>query len=222
MFCFTKDFANPYLWAAYADSHAGACLIFERELLKGLGSPEWPDGVGMEDVAYAMTKPEIEFFSNVPKLTVSEYDNLFTSPNGRISPRRPYAPGDDVAIHEAVAGQLEFARANLLTKQKWWAAEQEVRMFRVFHILEDLNGDPLGHTVQYPIQALKGIIFGDRMTGESRQAVVDVILSKHYVSPMREDFAFFEAQMRPDGSIHKIYDNFYLDWRRLFSYPRKN
>ena len=219
--CFTKDFTNPFLWSSYADNHAGVCLVYERGLLEGLGSSEWTEGVELEDVTYEITKPEIEFFANLPRLTVSEYSKLFTAPDGTVSPLCPFLPEDRKVVEEANARQQAFARKNLLLKQKYWEAEQEVRMFRLFHFHGTMNSDPAHHTVQYPIGALKGIIFGSRMAEVDKQAVLDVVLSKHYVSPMREDFCFWEASLQPSGSILKNFYQPYIGWRQDFTYPRK-
>lgn len=219
--CFTNDFTNPYLWSSYADNHAGVCLVFERGLMEGVGSSEWSEGVELEDVAYEITKPEIEFFSNLPRLTVSEYAKLFTDHVGNVSPLCPFLPEDRDVIAKANSRQQTFARKNLLTKQKFWEAEQEVRMFSLFYFHGELNSDPARHTVQYPVKALKGIIFGNRMTMEDREAILEVVLSKHYVSSMREDFCFWEAELQPSEGIYKRFYSPYIDWRQRFAYPRK-
>ena len=217
--CFTKDYTNPYLWSSYAENHAGICLVFERKLLEDLGSSGRSKGMELEDVTYDTRKPEIEFFSNLPRLTVSEYAKLFTGDDGTLSPLCPFLPEDRHVIEETNARQQGFARKNLLLKQKYWEAEQEVRMFDLSYFHGRMNSDPSEHTVQYPIGALKGVIFGSRIAEEDKQSVLDVILSKHYVLPMREDFYFWEAELQPDGSIYKNFYQPYIHWRQEFTYP---
>ncbi len=195
--------------------------MFERGLLEGLGASEWAERVELADVTYEITKPEIEFFANLPRLTVSEYSKLFTGEDGTLSPLCPFLPEDRKVIEEANARQQTFARENLLLKQKHWEAEQEVRMFSLFYFHGTMNSDPAEHTMQYPIEALKGIIFGSRTTEADKQAVLDVVLSKHYVSPMREDFCFWEAELQPSGSIFKNFYQPYIGWRQESVYPRK-
>ena len=219
--CFTRDFTNPFLWSSYADSHSGVCLIFERSLLRGLGDSKLSSGVELEDVTYDTKKPEIEFFANLPRLTASEYTKLFAAEDGTLSPLCPYLPEERSVIEEANARQHAFARKNLLLKQKYWEAEQEVRMFNLFYFHGRMTSDPSEHTVQYPIGSLKGIIFGSRMAESDRQSVLDVILSKHYVSPMRADFYFWEAELQPNGSIFRNLYSPYLGWRQDFTYPRE-
>ena len=51
-----------------------------------------------------------------------------------------------------------------------------------------MREEPNRHTVQYPIRALKGIIFGERTEDEAKRDILEVILAKHYVSPIRNDF----------------------------------
>ena len=54
-----------------------------------------------EEVSYKLKKPEIEFFTNVPSLTVSEYKRLFTDESGVPSPLCPYLPEDRNKIRKA-------------------------------------------------------------------------------------------------------------------------
>ena len=219
--CFTNDFTNPFLWSVYADDHTGVCLVFDKSSLRNLQPPTDWGAVELEEVSYQLKKPEIEFFANVPSLTVSEYTNLFTDDHGVPSPICPYLPEDKNKIGKARERQRDFSRINLLTKQKYWEAEKEVRMFCRMDFPVGLSPDPARYTVQYPINALKGVIFGRRTTPEHRQAILDVVLAKHYVSPMDQGFWFTEADPRPDGSIQQRFYSPYVGWQHEFAYPRK-
>ena len=219
--CFTNDFTNPFLWSVYGDDHAGVCLVFDRKSLQNLGPlQDRYDAVGLEEVSYQLKKPEIEFFTSLPLLTRSEYERLFTDENGVPSPNCPFLPEDKGKIGEAREKQRRSSRSNLLTKQKYYKAEKEVRMFCQTHWRDD-DLDPAKYTVQYPIEALKGITFGRRTTQEHRQAILDVILAKHYVNPIREDFWFMEAAPQPDGSVWKRPYSPYVGWQHNFVYPKK-
>ncbi len=218
--CFTKDFQNPYLWSAYADQHRGVCLVFDRKSLQDIEPPEYTAEVELDDVRYEMTKPEIEFFANVPTLTLSEYERLFTDENGIPSPLCPFLPEDREKIGQARSQQREFSRENLLTKHRQWEAEQEVRMFCRSDWGGIMREEPNRHTVQYPIRALKGIIFGERTEDDAKRDILEVILAKHYVSPI-SDFQFSQASMQPDGSIHRRFYGPYVSWQRKFTYPQK-
>ena len=195
-------------------------MVFDRQSLRNLRPPEDCQSVELEEVSYQLKKPEIEFFANVPSLTASEYKKLFTDENGMPSPNCPYLPEDRDKIREAVGRQNDFNRINLLTKQKYWKAEKEVRMFCQLNLIWSGKDDPARYTIQYPINALKGVIFGIRTSQEHKQAILETVLSKHYVSPMREDFWFTEAYLQPDGSITKKPYSPYVDWQHTFVYPK--
>ena len=220
--CFTKDFTNPFLWTTYANDNSGVCLVFDRESLSRLPPPENTFGVELEDVEYQVEKPEIEFFSNLPKLTTSEYKKLFTDENGEISPLCPFLPEDRIDRNATFEKRRQISKRNLLTKQKYWEIEQEVRMFSLSNFFDgQFDGEPSTHTVQYPIRALKGIIFGSRTSDEDKQAILEVILTKHYASPMREDFWFMVAEHQPDGSVRRKPYGPYVSWQSEFTFPRR-
>ena len=219
--CFTKDFQNPYLWSAYADQHRGVCLVFDRKALQGLNPPEYAEKVELDDVRYEKTKPEIEFFTNVLSLSVSEYKRLFSDENGVPSPLCPFLPEDRGTIQEARSQQRKFSRENLLTKHMPWEAEREVRMFCHFDLGGVMDSEPSRHTLQYPIEALKGIVFGERIDDEAKRDLLEVILAKHFVSPIRNDFWFSQAAMRPDGSMRRDPYGPYVNWQHDFTYPKK-
>ena len=219
--CFTKDFQNPYLWSAYADQHRGICLVFDRETLEGLEPPEYTAEVELDEVRYEMTKPEIEFFTNVPMLTGLEYERLFSDENGVPSPLCPFLPMNDERRQQAWLQRRESSRENLLTKHLQWQAEQEVRMFCRFDWGGIMSEEPSRHTVQYPIRALKGIIFGERTDDEAKRDILEVILAKHYVSPIEDNFWFSQAAMQANGSVYRRPYSPYVAWQHEFTYPKK-
>ena len=220
--CFTKDFSNPFMWTTYADNNAGVCLVFDKEALARIQAPEHTLGMELEEVEYKLRKPDIEFFSNLPTLSTAEYTKLFTDENGDISPLCPFLPEDKIDRNATFEKRRQISRENLLTKQKYWEIEQEVRMYSMTGILSGMfEGGVSTHTIQYPIAALKGIIFGSRTSDEDKQAILEVILAKHYASPMREDFWFTLAEHQPDGSIRKKPYDPYVSWQHEFTYPRR-
>ena len=217
---FTKDFTNPYLWSSYADSHSGVCLVFDRKSLVECLGDSFPDTkVELEDVSYERTKPEIEFFSNLPRMTAYEYENLFTGAGGRQSPLSPFLPKNEDSLKEAFRKRIYLCRKNILTKHRHWEAEKEVRLFSLFYLGREVNADSAEYTLQYPIEALKGIIFGNHIDQKDRQSILEVILSKHYVSPM-ESFSFQVASPQPNGTIYRTYYEPYLGWKESYSYPK--
>ncbi len=220
--CFTKDFTNPFLWTTYADNNTGVCLVFDRDSLMKIQAPEHTFGVELKDVEYEGVKREIEFFSNLPKLTTAEYRRLFTDENGDISDLCPFLPEDKIDRNAVFEERRRMSVSSLLTKQKHWEIEQEVRMFAMSNFFDgQFEGNPSTHTVQYPIEALKGIIFGSRTSDEDKRAILEVVLAKHYASPIREDFWFTVADHQVDGSVRKKPYSPYVSWQQEFTYPRR-
>ena len=222
---FTQDFSNPFLWAAYADDHAGVCLVFDRTSLEKIKPPRdcESERVELEEVSYQIRKPDIEFFSTGPRITVAEYEKLYCDENGAFSPRCTFFPEDSKNVEkrkELYSKRTDACRNHLLTKHKQWEAEREVRMFCRFFFDRPGDSEPEDYTVQYPIEALKGIIFGCRTTQEDKQAILEVVLAKHYVSPIGGHFVFGQAAQQPDGSVRKTFYSPYVDWQHKFLYPR--
>ena len=218
---FTSDFTNPALWSSYANSHTGVCLVFDRKHLANLRQPLGWSPIEIEDVSYRQVKPEISFMDFVPRLTTEWYESLFSDESGKWSLIAPYRleDGDDARVAFSKK-RRESTRTNLLTKHKQWETEREVRMFCWSGFDEEMDPDPATRTIQYPIEALKGVIFGLRTKRKYREAILDVILAKHYASPIRPDFWFAEAQQEPDGSIRRKFDKSYVSWQGNFVYPR--
>ena len=142
--------------------------------------------------------------------------------NGNISPLCPFLPEDEIDRNATFENRRQISRENLLTKQKYWELEQEVRMYSMRGILGGMSeGGTATHTVQYPIEALNGIIFGSRTSDEDKKAILEVILAKHYASPIREDFWFTVAEHQPNGSVWRKPYAPYVSWRHEFTYPRR-
>ncbi len=207
--CFTEDFTNPYLWATYADNNTGACLVFDEEQLRSITVPNTVGQLEMERVSYMKEKPKIDFFANLPRLTVAEHNRLFDGVADK--------PDIEAAKNERIA----LTRENLLTKHIQWAGEKEVRMFSLSPFVQDLASLPSQFTVQYPITALKGVIFGARTRQDDRRAVLDVILSKHFASPFSHEFNFAEAVMQNDGSLTRSIYMPFIGWQTDFAYPHR-
>ena len=207
--CFTEEFTNPYLWATYADNNTGACLVFDEKRLRSITVPNTVGQLEIERVAYMKEKPKIDFFANLPRLTVAEYKRLFDGVAEK--------PDIEAAKNERIA----LTRENLLTKHIQWAGEKEVRMFSLSPFVQDPASLPSEFTVQYPITALKGVIFGARTSQDDRRAMLDVILSKHFATPFPHEFKFAEAVMQSDGSLRRSIYRPFIGWQTDFAYPHR-
>ena len=222
---FTKDFSNPFLWSAYADKHAGVCLIFDKDAIQRLSEEvsekRGPgDDLKLSDVSYRITKPEVEFFARLPTITVAEYERLHTrdgqSSSKRISEEEA-APVDEVTPSRLLQEKFEFTAENLLTKQRQWEPEQEMRLYSITSFTPaGYRTNPGTRTIQYPIAALKGIIFGINTPKADRDAIYEIMAAKHIAAPFAHEFQFYNAESNRDGSIRKMIIPL---WYKDFEYP---
>ena len=102
--------------------------------------------------------------------------------------------------------QSKISRRMLLTKPLYWEAEKEVRMFQMTREIEEKA------VITYPIEALKGIIFGERVSAVGKKAILDVLRAKHVANPLRTDFELSRARLKPDGSLDRIPDATLIGW----------
>ena len=215
---FTRDFSNPFLWSAYADNHAGACLIFDKDAIKDLTErKDYGYELELAEVSYQVTKPEVDFLLKLPFISVHEYERLHTR-DGVSSTKR--ISEDEGKTEKRWQERFNFIRSNLLTKQKYWEPEQEIRLYCTTTFTpHGFHTNPGVRTIQYPITALKGIIFGSRTPDADMDAIREIMIAKHSASPLPDGFEFYKAESRPDGSIQKIFITPY--WREEYQYPLK-
>lgn len=216
---FTKDFSNPFLWSAYADKHAGVCLIFDKAAILRL-SEEISQRQGhrydlkLSDVSYRSTKPKVEFFAKLPTLTVAEYERLHIR-DGESSTKR--ISREEASSQVYWQDKLDFTTENLLTKQKYWEPEQEMRLYSITSLTPTgYYTNPGTRTIQYPIAALKGIIFGLNTSRADRDAIREIMAAKHTAAPLTHGFEFYNAESSTDGSIRKM---IIPVWYEDFEYP---
>ncbi len=222
---FTKDFSNPFLWSVYADNHAGVCLIFDKDAIQRLSeeiSQKRINGYDLKlsDVSYRTIKPEVEFFTKLPTITVAEYERLHTR-DGQSSGKRvsqdKLKPRDQSTPSEIVQEKLDFTAENLLTKQRYWKPEQEMRLYSITSPTRTgYYTNPGTRMIQYPIAALKGIIFGLNTPKADREAILEIMVAKHTAAPLTHGFQFYDAESNPDGSIRKMVIPV---WDEDFRYP---
>ena len=215
---FTKDFANPYLWSAYADEHAGVCLIFDKESIQKLCERQYSEyTLELAEISYETTKPEVEFFSEIPFLNVAEYQRLYTRGEEQ---SLKLVSDDEAASETRWRRRRDLLKSSLLTKQKYWEAEQEIRLYCTTALTPpDFYSNPDVRTIQHPITSLKAIIFGSRMSKADMNAIREVMIAKHTASPLPDGFDFYIAEQTRDGSIRKGLDS--VNWRQEYRYPLK-
>ena len=152
-----------------------------------------------------------------PPFTVHEYERLHTR-DGVSSTKR--ISEDEGKTEKRWQERFNFIRSNLLTKQKYWEPEQEIRLYCTTTFTpHGFHTNPGVRTIQYPITALKGIIFGSRTPDADMDAIREIMIAKHSASPLPDGFEFYKAESRPDGSIQKRFITPY--WREEYQYPLK-
>ena len=172
--CFTKSFHNSSVWAKYADSHKGVCLIFEGIEKGNSNSIELnpktsnnPITLPFRKVNYADRPDEIDFFRTICRTTVPELRELWdTDKDGNLSEIEPDGCEN---VRDNFFNDVTF-------KTKHWAYEQEYRL-----ILEDNSGklnEKDHRKLTYDFNSLKGIIFGIRTSTEDKMKIIEIIEKK--------------------------------------------
>lgn len=183
--CFAKECTSPPMWAAYADEHRGAALMFRADRqtdeswgeLNVTGRTGWHDSepiygeipASLYAVDYESPPPEVDFFQSLGTLPVPKLESAWHStPDGETS--------------EIVDGILEDLdtwrkdhwdqfRCMTTRKLEQWEHEKEIRM-----VLPDLLGSGESHRkVTYDISQLEGVVFGLRTKLEDRFEVMRII-----------------------------------------------
>ena len=208
---FTNAFGNPRLWAQYADSHRGACLIFDKDKLAQCDSG-WGAIGGLTasdlvwgEVSYGEKKEYLNFFDEYMPIPYDAYDSLMDK-DGRSSKHKiDFGSSDSErgeAFRKLFRKHVAKMRRHVYFKHKHWEDEHELRLSAVFpgytpYGLEVDGSEVLSkqefRTIKYPIEALKGIIFGCRMDAGDRTDIKEAIITKYRSHPFSHSFAFYEA-----------------------------
>ena len=203
--CFTKSYHNSSVWAKYADSHKGVCLIFEAIEKDNLNLLELNQKTGnrsitlpFHEVNYAHKPGEIDFFRTICRMTVSTLKELwYTDQDGNISECAAHIGSDcgEATWRDTYWNNL-FRDVTFKTRD--WAYEQEYRL-----IIENTSGqfnEKDDRKLTYEFDSLKGIIFGMRTSTEDKMKIIEIIGDRNN----QNDFQFFQADYSAkDGEIRK-------------------
>ncbi len=190
-------------------------MIFNKaQLVKGVKAIPYYDygtvrntqvNVEWGDVSYGENKMDVNFFDELLYITKASYNSLMDK--GDISSKRKIGPGSssDETL-EVLLKHHAKTKQHILFKHKQWEQEQEVRLYNFFPSVlpSDRTPDvdsPEARTIQYPIEALKGIIFGCRMSDADKTAIREAIASKYRSHPFSHSFAFYEAYSSSTGDM---------------------
>lgn len=183
---FSEDYKSATMWAHYASSHKGVCLIFDKKLL----TESLPQNFSYHKVGYSKRYQEINFFeaSNFSLQNIRG-ENFDTTINA------PY--------------QQEYY-SNLTTKLSDWSYEEEHR------IISDKrqnfnNSSDSWDKLYYGDHALTGIIFGIDTAPDVKQQALNAILSKKALLNDKKDsstfnFKIYQAYYSEDSHGIAIFD----------------
>jgi len=187
--CFAKECTSPPMWAAYADEHRGAALIFRADRqtdeswgeLNVTGRTGWQGSdpiygeitASLYAVDYESPPPEVDFFRSLGTLPLPKLESAWHStPDGETSQIVDEILEDQDAWQE---NHWDRFRSMTTRKLSQWEHEQEIRM-----VLPDLLDSEGSHRkVTYDISQLEGVVFGLRTKLEDRFEVMRILSEKN-------------------------------------------
>ena len=203
--CFMRECNNSSLWAHYADSHKGVCLIFEanesaegtvptitlNELSESSNKGEVGSDVPMQihDINYAAKAGEIDFFRSIgwlPQPTLKEF--WYRDEKGKFSECGFHLRNNNVDAWRTEYWKIFYRDISIKTRD--WKYEKESRMI-LTNFLDDLS-DKNRRTLTYDFNSLKGIIFGISTSSTNKMDIIQTIKIKCQKNN-RRDFEFFQA-----------------------------
>lgn len=215
---FSNTYHNPVLWANYAHSHTGACLVFETseagkdrsiELYSAAADQNLSGNNGRTDgttyplynVHYADRLPEVDFFRNLGRLPEAVAKKLWYSDDaGNTSSCASFLQDRSQTNHWRDEHWEGYYRS-VLTKTKHWSDEEEARL-----LIQDPEPEHSGENsrlLAYDFSSLKGIIFGIRMTEQHKMQAIEIIERKCQETG-RCQFNFWQAYYSPlHGDIRR-------------------
>ena len=206
--CFTGSPHNSSVWAKYADSHKGVCLIFEdvendnsTSLKLNQKTSNSFRTIPFREVHYADRPGKIDFFRSICRTTVSTLMELwYTDQDGNVSECAAHIGVDRDEADWREHYWNDFFR-DVTFKTKDWRYEQEYRL-----ILDDGLGqfnEKDDRALTYDFKSLKGIIFGMRTSREDKVKIREIIEKKKECAENNQtDFTYFQAYYSAkDGDI---------------------
>lgn len=179
--CFGSERDNLLMWSHYADGLRGFCVVFDEEAIVGSDSEAY-----VLDVAYLDQPPVVNGFVYAIALDQEEYHRMAIRDTqtqikyaGKVDEERwlgPYRGTADAAlVRMRKVWQQAFG-----AKPMVWKYENERRLLITKHI----DGEqPLLRS--YPRQAVKEIIYGERMSANYLEQLSKVVSENYPDIPLR-------------------------------------
>ena len=207
------------LWGHYADSHKGACLIYdfeksttnkelyiELERPKGITSSGTDKGYTptyLKKVYYSNNEIQVDFFKRLwtqpHYIVICEW---YTSDDGQKSPLISETNPDE----ETRLAYWDKLIKIQTTKTEDWIDENEYRLL-IDDSFHDFS-EPQSRVLKYKFNSLVGIVFGIRTPIEDKARIIEVIFSKCNKNG-QQDFPFYQARYDKEQNI-VVYDELSL------------
>jgi len=189
---FSKNNNNSCMWSHYADGHKGICLIFntKQAILQMTNKANHP----FYKVNYKEVPPEVNVFRNLGMFTMKEYDEGWSTSNGR---RNIYFDGYGGEDFRNNYWKYYIERATY--KSIEWQSEDECRLIsnRLF------LGDKVRKLQKYDFNMLNGIVFGLNTPFATKLEIINAI-EKKCRENNRRDFVFYQAELIRNQSKMRI------------------
>ena len=162
--CFGTDPSNLLLWSHYADGLRGFCAVYDSSILV---SQE--DDCIIESVKYFTRPPVIDSFQYAVAYDQYEY-HMMAAEEARSKNEKGVAGSYQRVANKALKFMQFTWKKAFATKPVEWAYEQEERL--LVHSRNN-NQNPL--FFQYPVEALREIIIGERMPDEYKSELLEIV-----------------------------------------------
>lgn len=173
--CFSKEIDNLLMWSHYADGLRGFCLEFDESLLM---SVETEKEASIIPVLYAMDPPLVD------KMLFSLADDQIWYHEMAMEedPNSPMLLDYEQALKDATQLLESLYTKTIATKPKQWKYEKEFRL--VFYSDKTTEGEYF----KYPPDAIKSIIFGERIDLKVKETLLQIIEEKNISIKMKSAF----------------------------------
>jgi hypothetical protein len=164
--CFSKEVDNLLMWSHYADGLRGFCLEFDDSIFLSIDTDK---NASIIPVSYSEEPPVVD------KMLYSLANDQIWYHEMALG-EGPNSPAEVQNYEKALidAEQLldDLYTKTIATKPIQWKYEEEIRL--VFSSNEASEGEYF----KYPPEAIKGIIFGERMDVKVKETLLQIIEAK--------------------------------------------
>lgn len=173
--CFGSEKDNLLMWSHYGDGLRGFCVIFDEALIENAE----PAG-HLLDVTYLKEPPKVDSFVYGVAWDQDWYsqtiiDETINALNYQKETNlQKYIPLYDEAGEDAVRMMLDIWQKVFAAKPAEWSYERERRL-----LVQTNKKDSTAIFRNYPEEAVKEVIFGERMSKEYKDRILTLLNQSH-------------------------------------------